>query len=350
MNIHQNFTGGNITVTKIDNDTVFLERQIRDTDGDWFYWAFCAEGFAGHTVTFVFPSEYRVGRYGAAVSHDLKAWHWSESGSGDRFTYTFASDETCVYFAHDMLYHPDRFYAFCADRGLEPEPFCKSEKGRDLPCVRFGSGDQWILLTARHHACESTGGYVLEGVIDTMLSELPAEYSVLAVPFVDLDGVLDGDQGKNRRSHDHNQDYDDTPVYEVTAALKAFSREHALSCTFDFHSPWHIGPQNDHIFFSHSTEAMKPHADRFGERLAADTAHLPLRYTGNWDVGPNEQWNNENSINSKNYYSRLPGVRLTVTIETPYFGVDDGKISQDAMLIFGRTCGNSIAAHIRDGL
>ena len=47
MNIHQNFIGGNITVTKQTEKDVYLENQLRDTDKDWFYWAFCVENAAG---------------------------------------------------------------------------------------------------------------------------------------------------------------------------------------------------------------------------------------------------------------------------------------------------------------
>ncbi len=346
MTIHQNFFGGNIAVDRIDRDTVYLEREIRDTEGDWFYWAFCAEGFAGRSVTFVFPSPHRVGRFGAAVSHDLKNWHWSESGMNDRFTYTFGADENRVYFAHNMVYDPGRFDRFCTAHGLTPEVFCKSEKGRDLPAVRFGSGSKWILLTARHHACESTGSYVLEGVTEVLAESLPDGYSVLAVPFVDYDGVLDGDQGKNRRPHDHNRDYIEEPVYEVIRKLIAFEKEYDLKYTFDFHSPWHMGNQNDYVFFSRSTEAMEEKTNAFGELMKREAADLELRYTGKWDVGPNEAWNNEQSPNSKNYFAKCPAVSLTVTTETPYFGVEGGKISVDAMLELGRAFGRAVAAYL----
>ena len=39
MLIHQNFIGGNITVKEIDGNTVVLENELRDTTGDWCYWA-----------------------------------------------------------------------------------------------------------------------------------------------------------------------------------------------------------------------------------------------------------------------------------------------------------------------
>ncbi len=349
MTIHNNFPGGNITVEKIDGDTVFIERELRDTEGDWFHWTFCVEGAAGKTLTFRFPSYARVGRFGPAVSHDYETWHWQNIPSdGSTFTYTFAEDENKVYFSHNMLYRPERFIRFCEAHGLTPEVFAHSVKGYDLPALRFGTGDTWILLTARHHACESTGSYVLEGVTETLLKALPADLSVLVVPFVDFDGVTDGDQGKNRKPHDHNRDYTDAPIYEAVSRLMQFEREHPVAYTFDFHSPWHQGEQNDHVFLSRSTEAMEANTNRFAEHFKAESAGLPVRYNKTHDVGPNEMWNNETSPNSKNYFAKRPNVDLTVTLETPYFGLADSRISIPAMLDLGHAFARAILDYIRD--
>ena len=81
MTIHTHFIGGNITVDKIVDNVVYVERELRDTEGDWFYWAFCVEDAAGMTLTFRFPSRTRVGRFGPAVSHDLEHWHWLDQPS-----------------------------------------------------------------------------------------------------------------------------------------------------------------------------------------------------------------------------------------------------------------------------
>jgi hypothetical protein len=95
---------------------------------------------------------------------------------------------------------------------------------------------------------------------------------------------------------------------------------------------------------------MEPFTNAFGEYMKKATAAGELKYTGNWDVGPNEKWNDETSPNSKNYFSKQDSVRLSVTTETPYFGVTDGmgKISQEAMLELGRAFGRSIAEYIRE--
>ena len=80
-----------------------------------------------------------------------------------------------------------------------------------------------MILTSRHHACESTGSYVLEGVLDGLLQHPMENLQVICVPFVDYDGVVDGDQGKYRLPRDHECDYgrDVPPIYPETAAIRA---------------------------------------------------------------------------------------------------------------------------------
>lgn len=79
MNISTDFPGGNIKVLTISGDYVRVECDLRDTEGDWFYWAFCVEGAGGRTLTFDFGKD-RIGYFGPAVSHDLKVWNWAGGG------------------------------------------------------------------------------------------------------------------------------------------------------------------------------------------------------------------------------------------------------------------------------
>ena len=117
MLIHQNFIGGNISVKETDGNTVVLENELRDTTGDWFYWAFCVEGAENKTITFKFQQK-RLGYFGPAVSYDLENWRWLNSVDGDSFTYKFNENENKVYFAYSMLYHPKRFFDFADKHNL----------------------------------------------------------------------------------------------------------------------------------------------------------------------------------------------------------------------------------------
>ena len=61
--------------------------------------------------------------------------------------------------------------------------------------MTFGDGNQSVILTSRHHACESTGTYVLEGVLAELIENPIPDTKVFCVPFVDYEGVIRGDQG-----------------------------------------------------------------------------------------------------------------------------------------------------------
>lgn len=109
-----------------------------------------------------------------------------------------------------------------------------------------------------------------------------------------------------------------------------------------------ICEQNDAVFFGRSTTAMDPTVNRFGQIFCRLTAGDEMHYDFIHDVGPNELWNNESNLISKNYFSRLDSVRLSVTLETTYFGLEENsKVSQAGMLQLGRRFGEAILEYIQ---
>ena len=88
MRVSTDFCGGNAQILNVEDNKVSFLPDLRDTDGDWFYWAFKVTGAAGKTVTFDMSPKNYVGPFGAAVSHDLYHWEWTDSkiGNGSGFT------------------------------------------------------------------------------------------------------------------------------------------------------------------------------------------------------------------------------------------------------------------------
>lgn len=348
MIIHQDFTGGNIEVLAIEGQDVFLENQLRDTVGDWFYWAFCVEGAEGMTLTFHFPA-LRLGYFGPAVSHDLEEWTWL--GSCDEnyttFTYTFGEMETKVYFAHSFLYHPGRFEKLAEELSLPVRELCQSGKGRRVPCVKLGDGKTQIILTSRHHACESTGDYVLEGVLRELVAHPIPDTTVFCVPFVDYDGVVDGDQGKGRAPYDHNRDYnaDAEPLYPTTAAIRAYAEANGCHYGFDFHSPWHWGEQNDTVFIVQNSEEKLDRLIAFGNCLeAASTPDaFPYRQANDFPFG--KDWN-QPAPAFAHYMTARPENDLAFTLETAYFGTPALPTSASSLIALGRTFARALSAYI----
>ncbi len=361
MEISKDFVGGNISVESIenisDNDVcVHLKNEIRDTVGDWFYWAFKVVGANGKTVKFIFDEPDRVGYFGAAVSLDFKNWNWVDNADGESFTYTFGESETEVYFAHHMLYHPNRFEKLADKLGLEIKTLCKSRKGRDIPFVEFGKGDKSIVLTSRHHACESTGSYVLEGVLEELVNDMTIldEYKIFCVPFVDYDGVVDGDQGKNRFSGDHNRGYFNESMYESVNSIKRFFNKNSVCFAFDFHSPWHKTGMNDTVFIVHKTidKDRVERLETFGtifEKCVENNKNSFKYYTNN-DIEYGLEWNkiSDTPVSFSAFSWLQKEMDLTFTLETAYFGSSDGanKVSDVGLVELGKSFAKALNKYI----
>ena len=347
MKITSDFKGGNVRVINIENDTVYLDTDMRDSSGDWFYWAFAVEGAEGQTLHFSFPNN-RVGYYGPAVSQDLLTWEWLGKKDGEEeFSYTFGKTESRVYFAHHILYPEERIDALARECGLSKSVLCRGRCGSDVPLLECGCGDKTILLTARHHACESTGSYVLEGVIRGLCEGGLDGFTVYAVPFVDYDGYLAGDQGKSRRPYDHNRDYDpQTPsIYPETEAIKALAKEKNVRFAFDFHSPWHKGGGHDLVMIVQKAKVEL--LNKFAKLLEGSITKNSLRYEAKNDLAPGVDWNNPNSPTFAKYMITEVGAEIAFTLETTYFGEADNVVSAEKCIALGRCFAEAIRKYTK---
>ncbi len=347
MLIHNKFTGGNGKVKEQAGDTVYIENELRDTVCDWFYFAFCVEGAEGREIRFRFQKN-RIGYFGPAVSHDLESWHWLGKCDGDGFTYKFGENESRVYFAHNMLYHPKRLYEFAERSGIEISELCKSKKGRSVPCIRFGDGSTSLILTARHHACEATGSYVLEGVLKELFFSPIPEVSVFCVPFVDFDGVTDGDQGKERYPHDHNRDYtaDAPSIHPEVRAIRDYAEKNGCNLAFDLHAPWHKGGRNDHVFIVRNCADKNGGCAEFSEILEGCISDGSMKYSGKNDHPAFEKWN----VPSPNFsftMANRPECSIAFTLETTYFGSEGNAVSEEKLLELGRCFALAIKEYCR---
>lgn len=346
------FPGGNIVLEEIDGDTLHVHQDLRDTEGDWFYFSLRVKGAAGRTLRVEFTRSEVLGPLGPAVSYDEGAhWSWlgSEAMTGySAFSCSVPAGVPSIHFAFAVPYTQANLDAFLArysgNTGLQVGTLCTSRKGRAVPMLRLGNrGDGiGVALTCRHHACEMVGDYVLEGLIERVLAEdsvgneLRQKLDLLIVPFADMDGVEDGDQGKNRRPYDHNHDYGDPQLYpettEIRRLLSAWSGR--LRVVLDLHCPWIRGEQNTHVFFSGGRRTWEE-VLRFGE-LLNQRATGPLRTDARFHVPYGEQWNVDGPhLLLKHWASELVGVRLATALEIPYAVAGDQVVLPQSARAFG---------------
>lgn len=341
MTVTTDFVGANAHILSVDEEsgTVRFAPDLRDSTEEWFYWAFCVKGAQGRTLTFDMSPKRFVGYFGAAVSRDLYRWEWSQSASGDltSFTYTFGEDEDCVYFAHDMLYLPARFDAFCRTHALTWESVCPDRYGTPIPCVTLGEGPRTVLLTARHHCCEATGSYVMEGILDEYLKAPDEDLRVIALPFIDADGVVRGDQGKARAPHDHNRDYAEG-LYPGVRAVKAIADREKPIAAFDLHSPWHLGGRNDKIFIVRKHPQMAEDLRLFGRCFTEAITPQAMRYDIKDDIDPGVEWNtcDPQRLTFSGYCGANPETLLVFSLETTYFGEEGNVVTQEKLVETGR--------------
>lgn len=352
MKISKNFCGGNIEVLSIGESEVTLEREIRDSNGDWFYWAFCVEDACPkekdqHKVTFTFPRNRRVGKFGAAVSHDLIHWDWTHSKVENGFSYTFHPGEK-VYFSFCCVYSDQMLRNFLEEHKIEAEILSLSKKGRSVPYFRIGTGEKLILFTSRHHACESTGTFLMQGIAEECLKNPPKEFSFLFVPFVDYDGVIDGDPGKNRQPHDHNRDYGTEPaIYPEVQALRNLADTGKVYAAFDLHSPGFEGKEHDEFYFLKCAETEP--LTGFYNRLKQLTQEDPksLQYNGNWDfVFKGSVWNDTVSPCMRNYFFPRVQSGICMTAETTYTGRENNPFTPERAIRLGNLFFKALCSEI----
>ena len=238
IQIDTNFPSGNIIVEKIEGDTVNIRTDLRDTESWWFYWCFRVRGAAGKTLTFNFTEGAPIGVRGPGMSLDEGAtWTWlGKQPDNKSFKYSFPPHADSVRFSFGMPYTEANLNTFLKRIGdnsaLKKEILCQSRKGRDVERLRVGKIKDEpkfrVLLTCRAHCCEMMTSYVAEGLIESALADdkdgkwFRKNVEMLVIPFVDKDGVEDGDQGKLRRPRDHNRDYDTNAIYPETRAIQKF--------------------------------------------------------------------------------------------------------------------------------
>lgn len=366
LQIDSDFPGGNIVLEKIEGDSVYLHHDLRDSRGPWFYWAFRVRHAAGRTLTFRFTRGAVLGLRGPAVSTDAgKTWSWLGAGArGDSFSYAFPADAGQARFSFGIPYHEANLQQFLKRHKDHPavrvETLCKTEKGRPVEAIFLGGldgrADYRLLFTCRHHACEALASYCVEGFMTAALADnddgrwLRAHVEALIVPFMDKDGVEEGDQGKNRKPHDHWLDYAGTSRYASVAALRQRATTWAgrrLDVALDFHCPARL---DDRIYLAGSPTPKIAESTVRLCRILESSQRGPLVFRSEDNMPFGKGWNTPATYGQRKSFAlwaeELPRVRIAATVEVPYASVRGAPVTADA----ARAIGASMARALRQFL
>jgi hypothetical protein len=368
--VDADFPGGNSVLERIEGEAVYLHQDLRDTQGDWFWWHFRVRGAAGRTLTFHFTKSNVIGVRGPALSTDGgKAWTWlgKEAVKGSSFRYSFPAEAQEVRFCFAIPYFEANLRAFLKPYADHPSlkllPLSRTRKGREAERLAVGKlggqADHRVLITCRHHCCESMASYSAEGLIEAALADADdgrwfrEHVEMMIIPFVDKDGVEDGDQGKNRKPHDHNRDYAGESLYPEVKAIREIVPAWSggkLRIALDLHCPHIRGPHNEVIYqVGAESPAMWEQQCAFGKILeSVRTGPLPYHASDNLPFG--KGWNTEKNYGSGKSYGRwaggLPGMRLASSIEIPYANAAGAVVTAESARAFGRDLAKAIRQYL----
>lgn len=358
LKVDCNFPGGNILVDHIVGDFVYLHQDLRDTKGDWFYWYFRVTGAGGKTVNFYFTKSAAIGALGPAYSLDEgKTWEWlgEEAVRENSFVFSFPENAKTVRFCMAIPYLEENFKQFLKKhKEIKKETLCISRKGRKVELLRLGNpeGKYKVLLTCRHHCCEMTAGYALEGIMGEILrnKELYGKADFLIVPFVDKDGVEDGDQGKNRKPYDHNRDYGKKSIYPEVRALKKLVGKWLNNKTFfamDLHCPWLKSGMNEQVYFVGQRSGKNWKQTLNYSRILEKTNKGQVVYFAKDNLPYGVGWNTGISANFSRWAASLPKAVFAATVEIPYARAHGKEITPAQAREFGEYIAKAILVFLR---
>lgn len=375
LQVDADIPGGNIVVDRIEGDNIHLHQDLRDTAGDWFYWHFRVRGAAGRTLTFHFSKDHRnpIGVRGPAISTDGgKSWRWlgAQAVRGASFLHAFHPDAVEVRFCFAFPYLESNLQKFLRqfekDPHLNVQTLCQTRKGRNVELLLLGRLDgkcqQRVALTCRHHCCEMMASYVLEGIIKEVLTDsedgrwLRDNVEFFIVPMVDKDGVEEGDQGKNRKPHDHNRDYQGKSIYASVQAIRerlpAWSAG-KLRFALDLHCPAIRGGSHETIYLVGGPDAEKwREVGRFCTLLES-TQSGPLVYRSKNNLAFGQEWNNKANYTTgkpfAHWAAELPGVVAATTMEVAYANAEGQAVTDESARALGRDIARALRQYLQSG-
>jgi hypothetical protein len=357
--IDSDFPGGNIIVRSIEGDHVKLEQDVRDTTKWWFYWYFRVRNPGGRTVRFSFMNKDVFTSDGPCFSEDGKNWQWlgREIVVDDGFSFTFPEGVNEAFFSLGVPYVESNLREFLSSRSpIEQSVLCRTEHGRDAEMLRLRSKrpERTVVLSARTHACEAMASFALEGVLDFWLTDetdagkfLRQTTDLLVFPFVDKDGVEQGDQGKLRSPHDHNRDYLPEPIYATTRAIMRVLREVTPPVRFglDLHCPSIRGGINEVAYIVGPPEPFDAPALAFAKLVErTKTGALPFSAADFYPYGTGWNANLGDALLSR-FVSRLPGCEVGFSVEVPYSRAGGVKMIPTLARGLGADLARAVALH-----
>lgn len=210
-------------------------------------------------------------------------------------------------------------------------------------------GRPGLYLMSRQHSAEVSGGWVLDGVLRRFAELGDAAPLVWAVPLGNIDGIEQGDYGKDNFPYDMNRAWGTPPMRHETLVFQQDVRRWSKRCQplagFDFHAPGASEAEGLYAFV-HASEKMPDVATRATEWTAALAGALgpefaAARFTRSGDY--NSRWNTPRFGGFCQEEIKIPGI----AIETPYALIQETVMTRERYREAGRRIADALAARAK---
>ncbi len=269
LHVNSNFPGGAVDNVSINDNTICFEAPLDFSPRSlWFY--FSVDGCAGKKITLIQQKLERVLGYNESRGYQPVVPVWKDGING---TWERVDEQSIVYSEHPYTFRFEVspvndicFVAFCYPylfsdwaaflETLPKEYITRKQIGTTKagrPFYRYiiksphSDPKRYISVTARQHAGEVSGSYVMEGLVRRLTDGSSEMESLLeksffcVVPFMDSDCVEEGKYGKDQSPVDYNRDWRWRPYQpEITAMqaeLERLGQDSDLLWAFDLHAP-----------------------------------------------------------------------------------------------------------------
>jgi hypothetical protein len=263
ITIDTSFEGANARVLNINNSENSIKVQSVLKRGDvhnviLFFKAKNINISQNFKISIFINQTYYLPIY-AAYSYDKINWYrfsGTINGSYKEFVKQYSQDS--LYFCYGYPYTYTDLINYC--NGLQNNPLVTisnvsvSELGRNVKLLKItnnaypDSGKQLIWVLGRNHAMETHSNYVVEGLINFLISNdikavrLRNQAIIYLVPIMDVDMAALGGTGKDQIPVDFNRDWDSPSYWNAVNGVKnkiiQTSAQNRLRIFLDSHDPF----------------------------------------------------------------------------------------------------------------
>lgn len=206
-----------------------------------------------------------------------------------------------------------------------------------------------LYLISRQHSGEVSGSWVLDGVLRRFAELGAAAPLVWAVPLANIDGVEQGDYGKDNFPYDVNRAWGNPPMRHETLVLQQDMRRWSKRCRpvagMDFHAPGASESEGIYAFVHKSEKYPEVAAQATNWTAAVSVALGPefaaAKFTRSGDY--NSRWNTPRFGGYCQEELRIPGLAF----ETPYAIIQKNVMTREKYQEAGRRIADAIVDYVK---